>query len=75
MPGAVSVLVSQRSTSRARFVFQPLTPTFSSRAAMASSIAPAHASYAARSSGPMTEDQASRSVSGGTAGEVASALE
>ena len=42
--GALSVLVSQRSTSPARLVFQPLTPTFSSLAATASSIAAAHAS-------------------------------
>ena len=44
IPGVWAALVSQRSTSAARLVFQPLTPTFRSRAATASSIAAAHAS-------------------------------
>ena len=42
--GESVVRVSQRSTSAARLVFQPLTPTLSSRAATASSIAAAQAS-------------------------------
>src|SRR5579862_6061167 len=72
-PGAPGLRVSQRSTSAARLVFQPLTPGLSSFEATASSIAAPQASYAARSSGPITEDQASRSVSGGAACDVASA--
>ena len=43
-PGAPVLRVSQRSTSAARLVFQPLTPTFSSFEATASSIAALHES-------------------------------
>ena len=44
VPGSLVGLVSQRSTSPARLVFQPLTPTLRSVAATASSIAAAQAS-------------------------------
>ncbi len=50
-----------------RLVRQPRVPTLSSPAANASSSAAAQASYAARSCDPITEPQASRSVSGGAA--------
>ena len=57
--------MSQRSISAVRLARQPRLPADSSPAAIASSTAAAHASYADRSSGPITDPQLSRPVSDG----------